>query len=157
VTGTQRPDIRVGFRRKDSGGYEVVIEKDDEDELPLALLVTDMSGERKAVRVTASGTSTAVPLESANGLYAVKPNPRLGILAKLSSRVVGDVNYDGEADGLDLLACARAIGTKYKGSEAAPGLWDLDSRFAVACDRDDDGDIDENDWESIETAFGGSK
>ena len=157
VTGTQRPDIRVGFRRKDSGGYEIVIEKDDEDELPLALWVTDMNGERKALRVTASGTSTAVPLESTNGLYAVKPNPRLGILAKLSSTVVGDVNFDGEADGLDLLACARAIGTKYKGSETAPGLWDLDSRFPVACDRDDDGDIDENDWESIETAFGGAK
>ena len=109
------------------------------------------------IRVTASGTSTTVPLESANGLFAVKPNPRLGILAKLSSKVVGDVNFDGEADGLDLLACARAIGTKYKGTDAAPGLWDLDSHFPVACDRDDDGDIDENDWESIESAFGGSK
>ena len=156
VTATARPNVRVGFRRKDAGKYEVTIEKDDEDELPLSLFVTDLGGERKPLRVTATGTSTTVDVPSSIGLYSVRPNPRLGILTHLSSGLAGDVNFDGEADGKDLLACARSIGVRYA-EDDIPGLWDLESRFPVECDRDDDGDVDENDWEAIETAFGGSK
>lgn len=155
-TKTSRPTLTIGYRKTAAGGYEATIDKDDEDDLPLAFTVVDMNGEKKPLKAVAKGTSTAIPLETTVGIYAVVPNPRLGILAKLASPVAGDVDFDGEADGKDLLACARAVGTKFTTTAAAnPGLWNIESRFAVECDIDEDGDVDESDWTAITTAFGG--
>lgn len=156
ITKTGRPELRFGYVRNAQGALEVAVEKDDEDPIPLSLTVIDMNGEKKALKFVAQGTRTIVPAEASAGIYAVVPSPRQGILSKLVSTTPGDVDFDGEADGKDMLACARAVGTKFTADAAAnPGLWNLESRFAVKCDIDEDGDVDEQDWKTIETAFGG--
>jgi len=156
LTATSRPELRFVYGKNAAGALTVTIEKDDEDPIPVAVTVIDMNGEKKTMRVLAEGTSTLVQADSAAGLYAVVPNPRQGILEKLVSTTKGDVDFDGEADGKDLLACGREVGTKFSTSAAAnPGLWNIESRFAVQCDIDEDGDVDEDDWETIKTAFGG--
>ncbi len=158
VTKTSRPELRIGFRKAASGGYEATIDKDDEGDLPLPLTVIDMNGVRKVVRGVAKGTSSTIPipLEPNTEVYAVVPNPRLGVLSKTLSPVTGDVDFDGQADGKDLLACAKAVGTRFEkgGADGTLGLWNLASDFAVQCDLDEDGDVDETDWNAIVSAFG---
>lgn len=158
VTKTSRPELRIGFRRTASGGYEATIDKDDEGDLPLPLTVIDTTGAKKLVRGVAKGTSSTIPipLEPNTEVYAVVPNPRLGVLSKTLSPVTGDVDFDGQADGKDLLACAKAVGTRFEkgGADGTLGLWNLASNFAVECDLDEDGDVDETDWNAIQAAFG---
>lgn len=160
VTKTSRPELRIGFRKAASGGYEATIDKDDEGDLPLPLTVIDTNGGKKVVRGVAKGTSSTIPLqlEPNAEVYAVVPNPRLGVLSKTLSPVTGDVDFDGQADGKDLLACAKAVGTRFEkgGADGTLGLWNLASDFAVQCDLDEDGDVDETDWNAIVSAFGGN-
>jgi hypothetical protein len=71
------------------------------------------------------------------------------------SRVPGDVDGDGETDGLDVLACARFVGRSYE--EGSLALWDLAPPYDPACDRDDDGRVDEADLASVTDAFGAAR
>lgn len=148
VEGSDRPRIQIGF--SDS---ELIVQKDDERPVPLQLWVEDETGARSVVFVTAEGRETRVPAPSGVKVFAVRPNPRLGVLADLRSTLGGDVNFDGEADGKDLLACAAHVGEKFQPPAGGPGLWLVDQHFPVECDRNDDGVIDDADWADLENGF----
>lgn len=154
VEDSGRPQVRVGFARTDTG-TELVIDKDDELPIPLQLWVEDQSGARTVTFVTAAGRSTRVPAPAGVDVFSVRPNPRQGVLAQLRSTLAGDVNFDGEADGKDLLACAAHVGETFEPPAGGPGLWLVDTHFPVECDRNDDGSIDQTDFDDLESGFEG--
>lgn len=151
VEGTGRPQVRVGFTQTPTG-TEIVLEKDDEQPIPLQLWVTGDDGVRTVVSAVASGSSTRLAAPAGVSVLSVRPNPRQGVLAQLRSTTAGDVTFDGQADGLDLLACAAHVGDTFERTDG-PGLWRTDTYFPVECDRNDDGTIDEDDWADLENGF----
>lgn len=152
ITKTSRPQLRIGFA-KTAAGTELAIDKDDDLAVPLQLWVEDASGARSVLFVTAEGRSTRLPAPAGVEVFSVRPNPRLGVLAQMRSTVAGDMNFDGQADGKDLLACASHFGETFAASTSGPGLWLLDVHFPVECDRNDDGTIDDADWADLEAGF----
>ena len=155
LTKSSRPRIRVGFATT-AAGTELVLEKDDDLAVPLQLWVEDERGARTVVFVTAEGASTRLAAPAGVSVFSVRPNPRLGVLADLRSTVDGDQNFDGEADGKDLLACATHVGETFQPNDSGPGLWLVDQHFPVECDRNDDGTIDATDFADLESGFEGT-
>ncbi len=152
IEKTGRPQVRVGFTKTPTGTL-ILLEKDDEPAIPLQLWVTAEDGTRTVLPVVASGTSTSLPAPDGIAVFSVRPNPRQGILAQLRSTTVGDIDFDGQTDGLDLLACATHFGETFERFENGPGLWLTDTHFPVECDRNDDGTIDAADWDELEAGF----
>lgn len=153
VLKTGRPELRIGFTKDASGKVTATITKDEDGTFPYVVRVTTEDGQSRDVRVVLEGQETKVPLEGA--VLSVAHQPRLGVLTKPVSATTGDVNFDGDADGRDLLACAARVGEKFKADATTLGLWELDSRFPVECDLDDDGDVDDDDFAALKSAFGG--
>ncbi|MBK8219191.1 MAG: hypothetical protein IPK71_36155 [Myxococcales bacterium] len=154
VLKTGRPELRIGLTKDASGKVTATITKDEDGTFPYVLRVTTEDGQSRDVRVVLEGQETKVPLEGA--VLSVAHQPRLGVLTKPVSATTGDVNFDGDADGRDLLACAARVGEKFKADATTLGLWELDSRFPVECDLDDDGDVDDDDFAALKSAFGGN-
>ena len=154
VLKTGRPELRIGFTKDASGKVTATITKDEDGTFPYVLRVTRESGEQQDLRVVLEGQETKLAVGP--GVLAVGPQPRLGVLTKPVSATKGDVNFDGDADGRDLLACASRVGEKFKADATTLGLWELDSRFPVECDLDDDGDVDDDDFAALKAAFGGN-
>lgn len=154
VLKTGRPELRFGVTKDASGVTTATITKDEDGTFPYVLRVTRESGEQRDLRVVLEGQETKLAVGP--GVLAVGPQPRLGVLTKPVSATKGDVNFDGDADGRDLLACASRVGEKFKADATTLGLWQLDSRFPVECDLDDDGDVDDDDFAALKAAFGGN-
>ena len=129
-----------------------MVDKDDDLAIPLQLWVTATDGTRTVVPVVAAGASTRLAAPAGITVFSVRPNPRQGVLAQLRSTTAGDANFDGQADGLDLLACASHVGETFEPSDG-PGLWLTNTYFPVECDRNDDGTIDDRDWLDLEDGF----
>lgn len=153
VSGTQRPQVMLGFAPTGDNGADVELTKADDEPMTLELWLRLEDGKVVKKHVDLGGRTTRVHLDTPGHVRSVSTSPRHDVLVDTVSGLEGDLDFDGEADGLDLLKCTRLVGKKYE-SVGAVGLWNITEMFDPRCDTDGDFDIDEDDIEAIATHFG---
>lgn len=153
VSGTQRPQVVVGFAPTGDSGADIELSKADEKPMTLELWLRLEDGKLVKKRVDLTGRTTNVHLDTPGHVRSVSASPRHDVLVDAVSGLEGDLDFDGETDGLDLVKCTRLVGKKYE-SVGAVGLWNVTEVFDPHCDIDGDFDIDEDDIESIASHFG---
>ena len=116
----------------------LTITTDATQPLPVDLVVTydDHSATHHRVTLTES-TTLAVD----GPVRSVRPHPRHDGVLRSHSAVAGDVTFDGEVDGLDIIACARAVGASLQPGAGSEGLFRIDLDFDPRCDVDDSATI----------------
>lgn len=150
VTARERTPVTVSFVPNGSGA-DVTLDKPDGEPMTLVLDLTLESGETKHVPAALEGPSTSLALGQAGGVRAVRVNPRHQVFVDARSALASDQDGDGEADGLDVLECARFVGAEF---EPGLSLWQLAPPYDPACDRDGNGRVDQADIDIITSGFG---
>ncbi len=152
VTGTSRPTVTVDFEAHATGAV-VELAKADAVPMTLELWLTLENGEVIKQRAELAGTKTRIFVATSAPVRAVAASPRHDVLVDVRSVTSGDLDFDGEADGLDLLRCTRLVGRAYD-STSGLGLWNVDETFDPRCDADSDLHIDEADIAVLAASFG---
>jgi len=152
ITANERPRVVIGFSPA-PGGVDVELTKPDARPMTLALWLGLGDGRRLEKRVDLGPRTTRVRLDTPSPVVSVGANPRHDVLVDLRSAVDGDIDFDGETDGFDILRCARLVGQTYA-TKGAAGLWNVDETFDPRCDLDDNSAIDDDDLELLAKRFG---
>ncbi len=153
VTGTSRPEVKVAFEPIGDTGAEVVLTKQDDLPMTLELWLRLEDGTLVKRRVDLGPKTTRVHLDAPGRVRSVATSPRHDVLVDARSALAGDLDFDGETDGFDVLRCTRLVGKKYE-SKGAVGLWNAEETFDPRCDLDGDFDIDDDDIERLAETFG---
>ena len=125
--------------------------------VPLELWITLADGALKKERVRFEG-SKPVEIALTGSARSVRPNPRQDGMIWSRSAVLGDVDFDGEVDGLDVIHCAWRSGKLADPSQpGGEGIWSSDLDFDPRCDFDDSGSIGASDLAVVEQAYGNVK
>lgn len=152
VDATSRPRVTIGFEPA-AGGAEVELTKEDDLAMTLELWLRLDDGQLVKRRVALTGRTTKVHVATGAWVRSVATSPRHDVLVDVRSTVGGDLDFDGETDGIDLLRCTPLVGKAYK-STSASGLWNVDERFDPRCDVNGDLRIDDDDIAAIAESFG---
>ncbi len=158
VYDTSYRELTIGFSQTASAnGVEVTVIPEGGAGLvvPLELWLTLESGERVRRSVVLPASGDAVVVDAPSTVRSVRPNPRHDAVIWSRSAVAGDVDFDGEVDGFDLLHCARLVGMDtglYQ--EGGEGLWQMNLDFDPRCDAVFDGQLTDVDLDPIKTTFG---
>ena len=152
ITANDRPRVDVGFSPA-TGGVDVELTKPDARPMTLALWLGLADGGRIERRVDLGPKTTRMHLDTPSPVVSVAANPRHDVLVDVRSAVDGDIDFDGETDGFDILRCTRLVGRTYA-TKGAAGLWNVDETFDPRCDVDDDNTIDDQDLELLSARFG---
>jgi hypothetical protein len=152
VTGKERPRVVVGFAPA-SGGADVELTKDDDRPMTLELWLGLADGKRLKRLVDLGPRTTRTRVEAPAPVRSVAASPRHDVLVDVRSAIDGDLDFDGETDGFDVLRCARLVGRTYD-AKSASGLWNTDETFDTRCDVNDDLTIDDQDLARISSRFG---
>jgi len=145
----------IGFEQSPTGGELTVTATGiDVGELPLELVIRLENGEivKKSVTFTGAG---AVKLDVPGPVRSVRPNPRHDGFVWSKSKIEGDVDFDAEVDGLDVIHCAWRFGKDSSiGQPEGEGIWNSDLDFDPRCDFDSDGSISSGDLSKVTGRFG---
>ena len=152
VSATSRPQVSISFQPV-TGGADIELSKADALPMTLELWLRLDDGQLVKRRVDLEGLTTKVHLDTGSWVRSIATSPRHDLLVDSRSAREGDLDFDGETDGIDLLRCTPLMGKKYKSSSAI-GLWNIDERFDPRCDVNGDLRIDEEDIASIAGSFG---
>lgn len=152
VTANERPRVLVGFTPA-FGGADVELTKDDDRPMTLELWLGLANGARVKRRVDLGPRTTRVHLDAPAPVLTVAASPRHDALVDVRSLVDGDLDFDGETDGFDVLRCARLVGRRYD-ANGATGLWNIDETFDPRCDANGDLAIDDQDLAAMAAQFG---
>lgn len=152
VEATSRPQVSIGFEPVE-GGADIALSKADELPMTLELWLRLDDGQLVKRRVDLTGRTTRVHLATGARVRSVAASPRHDVLVDARSQVDGDLDFDGETDGIDLLRCTPLVGKAYTSSSAV-GLWNVDERFDPRCDVNGDLRIDEEDITTLAASFG---
>ncbi len=150
VNASSRP--RVSIEPNASGA---IVRKDDDLPMTLELWVRLEDGGVVKRLVDLGGRTTNVSFADAGGaVRSVTANARHDVLVDVRSALDGDLDFDGETDGFDLLRCTRLAGVKYAPKGPGTGLWTVDVKFDPRCDLDGNNVIDDDDLVAIMKTFG---
>lgn len=152
VKDSQRPTVKIGFTPT-GGSADVTLTKPDEAPMTLELWIRLEDGRLVRRHVELAEKATPLRIDETSAIRSVSLNPRHDLLVDGVSSVRGDLDFDGESDGLDILACARLFGMKYMPTTSV-GHWTLDEKFDPRCDLDHDNHIDERDMQILTETFG---
>jgi hypothetical protein len=152
ITANERPRVVVGFT-PGAGGAEIELTKRDTRPMTLELWLGLADGSRSRERVDLGAQTTRLHLGAPAPVVSVRANPRHDVLVDVRSAVDGDLDFDGETDGFDILRCARLAGQTYA-TKGAAGLWNVDETFDPRCDIDGDLSIDDDDLDLLAKRFG---
>jgi hypothetical protein len=152
VEATTRPRVSIGFEPV-PGGADIDLAKIDDDPMTLELWLRLDDGQLVKRRVDLTGRTTRVHLDTGARVRSVAQSPRHDVMVDARSSVEGDLDFDGESDGIDLLRCTPLVGKAYK-APSAVGLWNIDERFDPRCDVNGDLRIDEDDINALAESFG---
>jgi hypothetical protein len=151
VWSDSRPRVTVSFEPT-ADGAKVQLEKSDDDRMSVQLWVRFDDGRIEKRHIDLDGRVTARRLEVGPGVRGVALSPRHDLLVEAVSAIAGDIDFDGETDGFDILRCARLVGEEYKPS--ATGLWATATKFDPRCDVNGNLRIDDDDLKRLGDAFG---
>lgn len=152
VTATTRPGVTISFAPTDRGA-DVEVRKDDATPMTLELWLRLEDGRLVKQLVDLGGRSTAVHLDAPGAVRSVSASPRHDLMVDARSAVEGDLDFDGETDGADLVRCTRLVGVKYDAPQGL-GLSNVEETFDPRCDVNDDLAIDDADIELLSKSFG---
>jgi hypothetical protein len=152
VTKNERPSVRIGFTPA-SGGADVELTKEDDRPMTLELWLGLSDGTRRKQRVDLGPRTTRIHLDAPSPVVSVAASPRHDSLVDVRSTVDGDLDFDGETDGFDILRCAPLVGRAYNTTDAS-GLWRVDESFDPRCDVNGDLTIDDEDLATLGEKFG---
>lgn len=152
ITASTRPTVTIGIRRT-TGGADVELLKEDDAPLTLNLWIRLEDGQLGKRRVDLGGRTTTVRVDAPQGVRSVTTSPRHDVLVDARSAVEGDLDFDGETDGFDMLRCSRLVGTAYR-TTSALGLWNVDESFDPRCDPNGDLSVDDDDLLILARTFG---
>lgn len=152
VTASSRPKISIGFAPS-IGGADIEVGKPDDAPMTVELWLGLDDGQLVKRRVDLRGKTTRMHIATGAWVRTVATSPRHDNMIDARSIVEGDLDFDGETDGIDLLRCTPLVGRTYK-SEKAVGLWNVDERFDPRCDVNGDLVIDAKDIDAIAESFG---
>jgi hypothetical protein len=153
VTGSERPQVLVGFTPTPNGA-EVALTKPDDRPMTLEIWLTLATGDVLKQRVDLGPRVSLVHVDAPSPVLRVAASPRHDVLVDVRSVVEGDLDFDGETDGFDILRCAMQLGRKYESKGAAVGLWNLAETFDPRCDVDGNFVIDDADLTKLAESFG---
>lgn len=124
-----------------------------EHEIPLRVILGYADGTEETRLVTLS-PGAPLALATDRRVRSVRPHPRHDAVIWSRSAQSGDVTFDREVDGLDVILCAhssgRSAGPQDIGGE---GIWRHDLDFNVRCDPNGDGSVDDGDLAAQLDAF----
>ncbi len=152
ITANERPRVVIDFSPLD-GGADIELTKPDARPMTLELWLALDDGTRMKRRVDLGPKTTRTHVETPAAVIGVRASPRHDVLVDVRSAVDGDLDFDGETDGFDILRCARLTGRTYS-TKGAAGLWKVDEPFDPRCDVDGDRSIDDDDLEQLSEQFG---
>ncbi len=152
VLATSRPRVVVGFKPA-AGGADIELSKDDALPMTLELWLGLENGQRIKQRVDLKGLTTKMHLDTPVAVRSVALSPRHDVLVETRSTLEGDLDFDGETDGNDLLRCTPLVGVSYTSTNAV-GLWNTEDRFDPRCDVDGNYRIDDDDLTELARSFG---
>ncbi|HVJ93321.1 MAG TPA: M1 family aminopeptidase, partial [Labilithrix sp.] len=152
VTANEHPSVVVGFSPAESGA-DVELTKTDDRPLVLELWLELADGRRHKQRVDLGQPTTRVHIDTPASVVRVAVNPRHDLLVDVRSAIAGDLDFDGETDGFDVLRCARQVGRSYD-TNGPSGLWRVDETFDTRCDVNGDLRIDDSDLAFLTAQFG---
>jgi peptidase M1-like protein len=153
ISASSRPEVTVAFEPT-ARGADVTLAKADDRPMTLAIWSTLEDGRRLERRVDLTGAETKVAIEAPAAVRSVAISPRHDLFVAAKPAIAGDLDFDGETDGFDVLACAHLAGARFTSLGRLPGLWDVDETFDRRCDTNDDLVIDDRDLEQITAHFG---
>jgi hypothetical protein len=154
VTGKERPRVLVGFEPGKTGGADLELEKPDDKPMALELWIRLEDGQLLKQKVDLGPRTTHLHVDTSAPVRSITTNPRHQVLVDVRSVVEGDLDFDGETDGFDILRCARLVGRSYKLQQGSVGLWNLGETFDPRCDLNGDLLIDDSDIEKLTESFG---
>lgn len=152
VNASSRPDVTVGFEPV-KGGADIELTKADASAMTLELWLKLDDGQLVKRRVDLAGRKTRVHIDTGSWVRNVMTSPRHDVLVSAKSAAAGDLDFDGESDGIDLLRCTPLVGKSYSTTNAV-GLWNVAERFDPRCDVNGDLRIDDDDIALIADSFG---
>lgn len=116
--------------------------------LPLEFVITYRDGSKEKRLLELPGDGQVEVLVS-KPVLAVRPNRRHDAVVWSRSAQPGDIDFDQEVDGLDVIHCAwrqgKSSGTGVPGGE---GAWRLDLDFDSRCDENKDGTLQGSDLQT---------
>jgi hypothetical protein len=154
VYATNYPVVEVGF----TGAQEVTVSLDQPYSdrvllhIPLVLQAKLVDGRTEELRHIIRHDSTTVEFRLSAAPVSIRPNPRMDTIVWSRSAVDGDVNFDMEVDGLDLIRCAYLEGL-FAVTSTNPSIYDVEMDFDPRCDFNDDEVIDDTDLNVIKNTF----
>lgn len=151
VTTSARPKVSIGFAPV-QGGADVELAKADDAPMTLELWLRLDDGQLVKRKIDLGGRSTRVHLDTGAWVRSVSASPRHDVMVDAVSSLEGDLDFDGETDGFDLLKCTTLVGKRYKNTSV--GLWNFDEQFDPRCDVNGDLEIDDEDITAIAESFG---
>ena len=155
VYETHYPVVTVGF----SGDRQVEVSLDQPyidlalTHLPLVLQAKLADGSTQSLEVLLEKQSDSFAFQLPSEPVSIRPNPRQDTIVWSRPAVDGDVNFDMEVDGLDLIRCAFRDGL-VPVTSANPSIYDLEMNFDPRCDFNDDEAINDADLDVIQNTFG---
>ncbi len=162
VYSTNYPVVTLGFTQEyqeNTGVWrtELTLDQPHLDRaltyLPLALQIRLSDGKVQTRRVDLESQNGSFVFQLPAAAVSIRPNPRQDTVVWSRSAQEGDVNFDMEVDGLDLIRWAFREG-RVPVTSANPSIYDVDLDFDPRCDFNDDRVIDQTDLDVILTAFG---
>ncbi|MBL8955250.1 MAG: hypothetical protein JNK82_31035 [Myxococcaceae bacterium] len=141
VFGPDRVSLGIGFEPRPGAAVAVTLEQSRAAALPLELWVEGFGGELERERVLLDGATSTHVFSPGFAVKSVRVNPRVEAILKVDSQTAGDVDFDGEVDGFDVIACARLVGHTVTAPNRTPSIWGTNLDFDRRCDTNHDGNI----------------
>jgi hypothetical protein len=148
ITSSSRPRVTI-----DASGDRVVVAKRDAEPMTLELWLRMEDGTLRKERTEIDGRETILDVDRSK-VRSVSASPRHDVMVDVRSSVEGDLDFDGETDGFDLMRCTRLVGVKYAPKTPGTGLWTTSEQFDPRCDLDGNRVIDDEDISAIVKTFG---
>ena len=135
------PTLNFAQAKSGEGVKLTVVSEGVAQTLSLELVITYQDGSKEKRQVDLPG-SGQLELQVKQPVLAVRPNPRHDAVVWSRPAQAGDVDFDQEVDGLDVIHCAFRQGkTSGTGAPGGEGAWRLDLDFDPRCDQNDDGTL----------------
>lgn len=159
VYNSNYPVITLGFENL-PGEVKVTLTQEGMLELPIILYLETETGDIMTHTINLSSREDEFLISVTEPVVKVTLHPRLNIFYRFRSAIEGDVNFDMEVDGVDLIYSARRFGDTALTS-TTPTIYDINEKFDTTYDLVIDGVIDEADLipvlEQFGMAYGGEK
>jgi hypothetical protein len=154
IVANHFPRLVIGFEQSNERSIVVRFSGLEQRALPLEVWIEHENGALLRKRVVASDASPLVELPVSGWIRSVRPSPRHDPMIFSRSATPGDIDFDGEVDGADLLHCAWRTGKNAEPHQTNEGFFGLDLDFDPRCDDDSNGRIAEDDLAELLARFG---